>query len=214
MRCSCCSSVHRREIDLALVAKVSAPVIAARFGVSPDSVRRHSKRHLSAVQQAAAHLKPEAIDLDQLRESEGSSLLGQLLAQRATLQTIGAAAFEAKNYQAAVAAERAVTNSLDLLSRVLGLIITKHEVKSTALLISPDYLALRGCLIEALRPYPDAARAVGIALRSLEDKAAADIRAAGSKLIEGRAQPQGRPLVSQNGGRLHADPVAEEGADA
>jgi hypothetical protein len=177
-KCSCCTSPNRREIDLALVARVPSRVIARRFEVSHDSVERHGKNHLSAVQRAAlaAHLRPEAIDLDQLRETEGSSLLAQLLAQRATLQTIGAAAFEAKNYQAAVAAERAVTNSLDLLSRVLGLIITKHEVKSTALLVSPDYLELRACLVEALKPFPDAARAVGVALRSLEDRAAESIR--------------------------------------
>jgi hypothetical protein len=191
--CSCCASPHRREIDLALVARVSCKVIARRFEVSCDSVERHAKNHLSAVQIAAlaTNLRPSAIDLDALRESEGSSLLGQLLAQRATLQTIGAAAFEAKNYQAAVAAERAVTNSLDLLSKVLGLIISKHEVKSTALLVSPDYLELRHVLVEALKPYPEAARAVGAALGRLEDQAAADIRAKANgngKLIEHRPE--------------------------
>jgi hypothetical protein len=82
--CKCCASPARREIDLALVARVSYDVIAKRFGVSRDSVKRHSWHHLSAVQAAAiaCHLKPSAIDLDALRETEGSSLLGQLLAQR------------------------------------------------------------------------------------------------------------------------------------
>jgi hypothetical protein len=151
--CSCCTSPHRREIDLALVAKVPCTVIGRRFDISADSVQRHAKHHLSAVQRAAllTAMKPSAIDLEALQRSEGESLLGQLLAQRATLQTYGAAAFEAKNYQAAIGAERAVTANLDLLSKVLGLIITKHEVRSTSLLISPDYLALRHALVMALK---------------------------------------------------------------
>jgi hypothetical protein len=211
--CSCCTSPHRREIDLALVAGVPCTVIGRRFEVSSDSVQRHAKTHLSAVQRAAllTALKPSAIDLEALQRSEGESLLGQLLAQRATLQTYGAAAFEAKQYQAAISAERAVTDNLDLLSKVLGLIITKHEVRSTSLLISPDYLALRHALIEALKPYPEAARAVGAALRSLEDKAAADIRSkanGGGALIEGTAKPLGRSLVRSNGGPL---PAARDG---
>jgi hypothetical protein len=130
---------------LALVARVPCAVIARRFEVSPDSVERHGKHHLTAVQRAAllTAMKPSAIDLEALQRSEGESLLGQLLAQRATLQTYSASAFEVGNHQAAVAAERAVTNNLDLLSKVLGLIIHKTETRSTALLISPDYLALR-----------------------------------------------------------------------
>jgi hypothetical protein len=192
-KCSCCTSAHRREIDLALVARVPCSVIGRRFEVSNDSVERHAKAHLSAVQRAAlaTALRPSAIDLDQLRETEGSSLLGQLVAQRATLQTYGQAAFEAGQFQAAISAERAVTNNLDLLSRVLGLIISKHEIKSTALLVSPDYLELRHALIEALRPYPEAARAVGIALGRLEDQAAAEITAKANgngKLIEHRPE--------------------------
>jgi hypothetical protein len=201
--CLCCTSPHRREIDLALTARVGIDTIAKRFGVSRDSVKRHSWHHLSALQRAAlaTHLRPSAIDLDALREQEGSSLLGQLLAQRATLQTIGAAAFEAKQYQTAISAERAVTDNLDLLSKVLGLIINKSETKSTALLLTPDYLAFRATMLEALKPYPAAMAAVGKALRLAEDKAAADIRAkanGGSPLIEGHAEPLRRSADPPN----------------
>jgi hypothetical protein len=123
--------------------------------------------------------------LEQLQEREGSSLLGQLVAQRAVLQSIGQSAFEAKQFQAAVSAERCVVANLDLVSRVLGLIVHKSETSSTHLLISPDYLQLRHALVEALVPFPEAARAVGVALHALESKAAADITAkANGKLIE------------------------------
>jgi hypothetical protein len=141
--CSFCTSPHRREIDLALVAKVSSPVIAARFGVSRDSVKRHRQRHLSAVQAAAlaTAMKPSAVDLEALQRSEGESLLGQLLAQRATLQTYGQTAFEAKNYQAAISAERGVTANLDLLSKVL---VADHHQARGALDLPPDLARLLG----------------------------------------------------------------------
>jgi len=48
-------------------------------------------------------------------------------------------------------------------------------VRSTSILISSDYLALRQTLVNTLRPYPEAAQAVGRALHELESKAAADI---------------------------------------
>jgi hypothetical protein len=209
--CSCCTSPNRRLTDVALVARVPWPVIAKRFDVSRDSVKRHGKHHLSAVQVAAlaSAMKPSAIDLEQLQRTEGESLLGQLLAQRATLQTYGQAAFEAKQFQAAISAERGVTANLDLLSKVLGLIITKHEVRSTSLLISPDYLALRHALVEALKPYPEAMAAVGRALHELESKAAADIKAKANgsmALIEGRAEPMGSPPVRSNSAPLPAGP--------
>ena len=35
-----------------------------------------------------------------------------------------------------------------------------HEVRCTSLPISADYLTLRQAIVEAVRPYPDAARAV------------------------------------------------------
>jgi hypothetical protein len=183
--------------------------------VSDDSVKRHAKHHLSAVQVAAlaSAMKPSAIDLEQLQRTEGESLLGQLLAQRATLQTYGQAAFEAKQFQAAISAERGVTANLDLLSKVLGLIITKHEVRSTSLLISPDYLALRHALVEALKPYPEAMAAVGRALHELESKAAADIKAKANgsmALIEGRAEPMGSPPVRSKSAPLPADPRERE----
>jgi hypothetical protein len=192
--CSCCSSPHRREVDLALTARVPPSVIAKRFEVSIDSVKRHGRNHLTAVQAAAlaTAMRPSGVDLEELQEREGSSLLGQLVAQRAVLQSIGQSAFEAKQFQAAVSAERCVVANLDLVSRVLGLIVTKHATTSTHLLISPDYLELRSTLVEALVPYPEAARAVGVALHALESRAAEDITTkaakANGKLIEHRPE--------------------------
>jgi hypothetical protein len=187
--CSCCTHGARREIDLALVARVPVAVIAQRFGVSSDSVYRHGHKHVSAVQRAAlmTNLRPSAIDLEALQRSEGESLLGQLVAQRATLQSYSAAAFEAGNVSAAISAERAVCDNLALVSKLLGMLIVRHEVSHTSLLVSPSYLELRETLLRVLLPHPAAARDVAAALHELEAKAAEAIRAkanGGGKLIE------------------------------
>ena len=63
-----------------------------------------------------------------------------------------------------------------------------HDVRHTSILISPDYLRLRSTLVDALRPFPDAMRAVGAALHRMESDAAKDITAAAAS--KGRARPE------------------------
>jgi hypothetical protein len=55
------------------------------------------------------------------------------------------------------------------------MLVQHHEVRSTSILISSDYLQLRGVIVSALRPFPEVARAVGSALAELETKAAETI---------------------------------------
>jgi hypothetical protein len=218
------ASTHgaRREIDLALVARVPVAVIAQRFGVSSDSVYRHGHKHVSAVQRAAlmTNLRPSAIDLEALQRSEGESLLGQLVAQRATLQSYSAAAFEAGNVSAAISAERAVCDNLALVSKLLGMLIVRHEVSHTSLLVSPSYLELRETLLRVLLPHPAAARDVAAALHELEAKAAEAIRAkanGGGKLIEhapanSRANALGSTQTRPVGGPVSSNPDDTEAA--
>ena len=53
--CSICSDVERDDIDAAIVQGLSAPEIAAKYGVSSDSVLRHRSGHLlPALAEAAA----------------------------------------------------------------------------------------------------------------------------------------------------------------
>jgi len=65
-----------------------------------------------------------------------------------------------------------VQGNLELVGRLLQQFTVVHEVKRTSILVSPDYLQLRSVILQALRPFPEAARAVGQALHSLEAEAA------------------------------------------
>lgn len=157
--------------------------LADRFDVSKDAICRHATNHLSPVQRAAilAAQKPTAIDLDALRASESEGLLAQLVTQRARLQGHAELAASLGDVRGAVSAEGAITSNLALVGRLLGQLVQVHDVRHTSILISADYIRLRSAIVAALRPFPEAARAVGAALHALEADAARDITAAAGR---------------------------------
>jgi len=183
--CSICEHERRHQIEIGLVHHVPMRVLARRFCTSADAIARHSRRHLPAQVRAAilAAQKPSAVDLEALQRSESEGLLSQLVTQRARLQQQGEMALELGDVRAAVQVENSVLANLALVGRLLGQLITHHEIRSTSILVSPDYLQLRSAIVRALRPYPEAARAVGQALALLETAAAKDITEAKAPLM-------------------------------
>jgi hypothetical protein len=175
--CTVCTSKHRHSIELGLVARVSAAALAQRYGVNKHAVLRHGHNHLSPAQRAAllSAQRPTDIDLEALRVSESEGLLHQLVAQRARLQQHAELAGELGDVRGAISAEGAITANLSLVGKLLGQLVQRHDVRHTSLLVSPDYLKLRAALVTALRPFPEAARAVGAALHLLESDAAKEI---------------------------------------
>ena len=105
------------------------------------------------LRQAAALLaaqKPSEIDLEALEASESEGLLAQLVAQRARLQSFAEMAAELGDVKAAVAVERTVQGNLELVAKLLGQLVQRHEVRSTSILVSHDYIELRSVLVKAL----------------------------------------------------------------
>jgi hypothetical protein len=177
-KCQVCVSKHRHQIEVGIVNRVPSRVLSARFGCSRDGIVRHAKLHVSPAQKAAmlAHKKPSEIDLDQLRISEGEGLLSALVTQRARLQVHAETAAEFGDVRGAVAAENAIVSNLKLVGQLLGQ-FAPRETRTTTLLVSADYLRVRAALLDALRPFPEAARAVSAALARMETEAAAEIAA-------------------------------------
>jgi hypothetical protein len=198
--CHVCRHKHRHQIDLGIVAGVSSHVLGARFEISHDSVLRHAANHLSPVQRAAllTAQQPLAIDLDQLRDTESSGLLASLVAQRARLAGYGELAAELGDIAAATRVEGAILANLQTVGKLLQQFVHVHDVRHSSILISPDYLALRQCLVTTLRAFPDAAIAVGRALHKLESDAAMDVTS--------RAHKPGAPrLIEHSPGPLPFD---------
>jgi hypothetical protein len=172
--CRVCGHDKRHLIELALVYRTPSTVLARRFGVSADSIKRHARNHLPAQLKAAllTAQRPSEIDLEKLQASEAEGLLAQLVSQRARLQQHSELALELGDVKAAVACENSIQGNLALVGKLLGQLINVHEVRSTSILVSPDYLQLRAKLVAALRPFPEASAAVGRALHELESAAA------------------------------------------
>jgi hypothetical protein len=169
-----------------LVHRVPVRVLAKRFAVSKDAIGRHRRNHMTPQMVAAMLTAQRGLDpvqLEELQRRESEGLLGSLVVQRARLGTLSELCFTEGELHAAVAVERAVTANLELVSRLLGQLVTHHQVTHTSVLLTPDYIKLRHTIINALKPYPDAARAVGAALAVLEQEAAEDIKQAKTPLL-------------------------------
>ena len=193
-KCSICNHKSRHQIEIGLAHGIAHNALARRFNVSADAVGRHAATPVSPALRAAilTAQKPTKIDLEALQVAEQEGLLSQLVHQRARLQQHVATAIDYGDVKAAIGAEGAITANLALVGKLLGMIVQRHDVRSTSLLISADYLALRQAITTALRPFPDAARAVGAALHRLESEAAATITERAGKaplVIDARPAP-------------------------
>ena len=173
-RCLVCRSTRRIEMEHALANSIGIRVLARRFGVSKDCLQRHRRNHmpanLVASLKARGHLIQEK-ELEDLRIAESKSLLSHLVAQRGRLHHLVSRALEATDFRAATAGEGKILENLTATGRLLGEFgATTQHVTNNTLVISPQYLALRSALLQALRPamFRDARMAVARALSSVE----------------------------------------------
>jgi hypothetical protein len=185
-RCQVCTSESRHAVEVGLVAGVSLRVLADRFNLHKDAIGRHARSHLSPAQRAAilAQVAPTPIDADELREREESGLLAAFVTQRARLLNDAERAREFGDMRTAVAAEKAYTDNLHVVARMVGQLSINHTVKHTGsieILTSPDWLRIVDAIRGALRTYPEALVTVAAALHALELEAAADVTAARGK---------------------------------
>jgi hypothetical protein len=176
-QCSICIHDKRAAMEVGIVAGVSHTVLAGRFGVGHDAVSRHARNHLTPTQRAAimAQRAPSDIDLDKLREDEGTGLLANVQRQRARLQQISEVALECGDTRGAVAAESTIISNMTLTARLVGQLVQVHDVRHVHVLLSEDYIRVRTAIVAALRPHPAAALAVSRALASLEAEGAAAV---------------------------------------
>ena len=189
LRCTVCTHPERAAIDRALAAGHESERSAAkRWELSDSSVRRHKMKHIrSAVETAKRAARVEeakagAGTIDQVR-----GLVARLLAllevaegkaPAAVGSKPGKAADEAPrvvDLKAAASLARAALSGLEVQAKILGEI---RPPETTVQLLfdqrgqpRPEWLAIEGAILSALRPYPEAADAVARALAGLGDGA-------------------------------------------
>jgi hypothetical protein len=171
----------RALIERALALGEPMVRIAKRFGYTVSSIHRYKRRLAPQLQAAiaASVLKPKEGDLDKLRIEESEGLLGNLAAQRARLLLTQDRAIEDDDRREVGYISRVIHENIELTGKYLG-IFSQHQIKSTTnvnLLVTEDYLRIRQVIEVALRPFPEARRAVYEAMHKIESEAAQDLLA-------------------------------------
>ncbi len=151
--CKVCGHKKRAEIDEAIIRGESIRGIAKRYGFSPASMQRH-KEHIPPVL-AKAHEAQEVVRAD--------DLLGKLAGLEEDARRIGQKAENKKDLRTALSAVRELSRIIELLARLRGE-IQENQVTVNVLAGNPEWLMIRGRIMEALEPFPEARRAVVDAL--------------------------------------------------
>lgn len=170
-QCTICNHPRRPEIEHALANRVSEHRVAKRFTVSRAAIHRHKANHLPP-QLVAALLSQNGnvsvVDLEKLRKSESEGLLQTLVWQKAhvLLQIDNAVA-----NMDPVAVSRfhdVLLKNQQTIAKLVGELASHTRNITNNFLIAPEYLELRHAITSALKPFPDAAKAVSRALHELE----------------------------------------------
>jgi hypothetical protein len=168
------SDPNRPLIERALAMGVAANQIGKRFGYSMIAICRFRDRMPPQLKAAiaAAALKPKEADLDKLRIEESEGILGGLAHQRARLLVAQDEAFEVNDPRLVGYLAGVIHRNIELAGKYLGLFAQHHVSTNVNVLISEDYLRLRQAITLALRPFPEARRAVADELHKLEGQIA------------------------------------------
>jgi hypothetical protein len=155
--CTVCARPEREAIDRALVDGTPNRRIASQYDVTERAVRNHKASHLPAAL-AKAHEVQEVADADTLL----SRLRGL---NRETAAILKEAREEgSKDNELALKAIARVEKQIELEGRLLDVLKDRPQVN---ILVSPEWLAVRTAVLDALAPYPEARRSVAGSLLEL-----------------------------------------------
>jgi hypothetical protein len=185
-----CSHPSRPEIDRAIAVGLSKRAIGVRFGLSGDSVWRHGQNHLSPEIRAALALKliRREGDVRAVLLEEGSNAIEALRAVRAPLFGRFLVAIDTGDDRSAAALAGRLHEGLALSAKLTGELLPAAGTTITNIVLSSDYMRLRSELLAALRPFPEAARAVAEVFRRTGETAAVEMaRSVPRPMIEGTA---------------------------
>jgi hypothetical protein len=189
---------NRPLIERSLAMGVAMTQIGKRFGYSVPVISNYRNRMPPQLKAAivAAALKPKEADLDKLRVDESEGILGNLAHQRARLLVCQDEAMEAGEIDPVIRLANTIHKNIELVGKYLGLFAQHHVSTKVNILVSEDYLHLRHVLTLALRPYPEARRAVADELHRLEGDIAAKMMA---QSLKPPSNGNGHLLIDQTG---------------
>jgi hypothetical protein len=144
--------------------------VAKAFGLSEASIWRHWNKHTPQPIKDAMRisvLKPGAT-LESLIEEEGVDLVETLKIARASILWSLDQAVQLEDRHGVSMMTAALHRNVELVGRFTGELINRSQHVSVSLVLSEEYLKLRGDLLRILQLFPDAAAAVAAAFRNVE----------------------------------------------
>jgi hypothetical protein len=187
LRCTICIHPARPQIDLAIATGLSKRAIAQRVEVSPDAVWRHCQAHVTAEMRSVltVRLLQREGDVRRILLEEGPGVVEALKAIRGPLFGLFLIAVDTGDSKTAAALAGRLHESLALSAKLSGELVPHAGVSITNVLLSPDFIRLRGELLRVLERYPEARDEVAAAFRRAGLQAVAEIGAP-AKMIEAR----------------------------
>jgi hypothetical protein len=156
-KCSICTHPNRDAIDRALVNRESFRNVAKQFGITVSAIHRHNDAHLPA-------------SLTKAQEARSVTQADDLLTQVKSLQSRALSILDraesAGDLRTAIMAIREARGNLELLAKLLGEL---QESQTVNVLLAPEWLQVRGIIMAALFPFPQAALTVSEALAKVEN---------------------------------------------
>lgn len=149
-RCTVCTHPEARAIDAAVIDGArSLRRIAADFGLAESSLRRHR----------SSHMLDTMATVERQKARDAASLLERIETLQARAQAILAAAERSGDLRTALSAIREARATLALLAEIEGRIDRGMNV-TVGVSVNDEWPRLRGRLIAALGPFPEARQAV------------------------------------------------------
>jgi hypothetical protein len=184
-RCAACRHPEKWRLELLKASGCSLDSLAAKFGLSRDTIHLHWHKHVSAEAKASYLIGPSEMEGWATKAArEGDSVIDYLRMVRGTLVAQLAAANEAGDGLLATKVATALTKTLETMARVTGEVSSLagsiNITNNFALTAHPEYLKLQTVLMRALRAHPEALATFVGAMRTLEQDDAP------AKLIDAR----------------------------
>jgi len=163
-RCSVCTHVERLRIELLVATGAHQRAVAKKFGLSKDALSRHWLSHVDDERRVALQFGPvERERLASLVAEESTSVIDHFRAVRSALYTFLNAALTAGDVTGGSMASGRLLECLNSMARITGEISQSPMMQLTQnnfFLNDPQFAQFQAQLVAALRPFPEARKAV------------------------------------------------------
>lgn len=175
--CKICEHSQRAEIELALANEVPARIIARRFECHHQAAWRHKKNHMSAdlVKRLKISGHDQPVDLERLRITESEGLLQHLVALRGREYAMLDKVERLCDPGDFAKIDARLHANLTLTAKLLGELKTGATNNYNLLIMDPQFHRLQVGLRQALRPFPEALKAVDELLQAIDREEAQSV---------------------------------------